>query len=77
MRLHRIKFILFFVVFVTTRMCLVASTALKKPNQQRLVLVGGGHAHLQVMKTLNRASRPRNLQVTLIDVQKSASYSGK
>jgi selenide,water dikinase len=43
---------------------------------QRLVLVGGGHAHAQVIKALNKASRPKNLQVTLIDLQKDAAYSG-
>ena len=47
-----------------------------KNNKKHLVLVGGGHAHAQVIKALNVASRPKNLQVTLIDAQKSASYSG-
>jgi selenide,water dikinase len=42
----------------------------------RLVLIGGGHAHAQVLRALNKQSRPTNLQVTLIDIQKSASYSG-
>ena len=45
-------------------------------EQQHLVLVGGGHAHAQVIKALNAASRPSNLKVTLIDQQSSASYSG-
>ena len=45
-------------------------------SEQRIVLVGGGHAHVQVIKALNRASRPSRVHVTLIDVQKSASYSG-
>lgn len=45
-------------------------------QQQHLVLVGGGHAHAQVIKALNWASRPSNLKVTLIDQQASASYSG-
>jgi len=45
-------------------------------QQQHLVLVGGGHAHAQVIKALNKASRPANLRVTLIDQQASASYSG-
>lgn len=48
----------------------------QQQQQQRLVLIGGGHAHVQVIKAFNKASRPKNLQVTLIDVQKSASYSG-
>lgn len=45
-------------------------------SPQHLVLVGGGHAHAQVIKALNKASRPKNLQVTLIDIQKDAAYSG-
>ena len=43
---------------------------------QRLVLVGGGHGHVQVIKALNRLSRPASVHVTLIDPQDSASYSG-
>jgi len=43
---------------------------------KRLVLIGGGHAHVQVIKSLNQASRPKHLHITLIDSQKSASYSG-
>ncbi|KAL3822739.1 hypothetical protein ACHAXA_001004 [Cyclostephanos tholiformis] len=43
---------------------------------QRMVLIGGGHAHVQVIKALNARSRPANLHVTLIDLQSSASYSG-
>ena len=43
---------------------------------QRLVLIGGGHAHVQVIKALNVQSRPINLHVTLIDLQSSATYSG-
>ena len=43
---------------------------------QRLVLIGGGHAHVQVIKALNAQSRPINLHVTLIDLQSSATYSG-
>jgi selenide,water dikinase len=45
-------------------------------QQQHLVLIGGGHAHVQVIKALNAASRPANLRVTLIDAVQSASYSG-
>ena len=44
--------------------------------RKRLVLVGGGHAHAQVIRALNKASRPDHLDVTLVDVQESASYSG-
>ena len=43
---------------------------------QRLVLVGGGHGHVQVIKALNRLARPSSVSVTLIDPQESASYSG-
>ena len=43
---------------------------------QHLVLIGGGHAHVQVIKALNAAARPKNLDVTLIDAQTAASYSG-
>jgi selenide,water dikinase len=45
-------------------------------RQKHLVLVGGGHAHAQVIKALNKASRPKDMKVTLIDQQTSASYSG-
>lgn len=43
---------------------------------KRVVLIGGGHAHVQVLKALNAHSRPSHLHVTLIDLQSSASYSG-
>ncbi|KAL7549324.1 hypothetical protein ACHAWF_012595 [Thalassiosira exigua] len=46
------------------------------PTTKRIVLVGGGHAHVQVIKALNARSRPSYLEVTLIDLQSSASYSG-
>lgn len=45
-------------------------------NTKRIVLIGGGHAHVQVIKALNVNSRPSNLHVTLVDLQSSASYSG-
>jgi len=45
-------------------------------NMQRIVLIGGGHAHVQVIKALNKHSRPSNIHVTLIDLQSSATYSG-
>jgi selenide,water dikinase len=56
------------------RVSLVKSLAVKA--SQRVVLVGGGHAHVQVIKALNTRSRPKDMQVSLIDIQKSASYSG-
>jgi hypothetical protein len=44
------------------------------PVSHHLVLVGGGHAHVQVIKAL--AARPAHVRVTLIDTQTRASYSG-
>lgn len=44
--------------------------------QEIVVLVGGGHAHAQVIKEYNRVNRPRWTKVVLIDPLKSASYSG-
>ena len=52
------------------------STSPNGKSMQRLVLVGGGHGHVQVIKALNRLSRPASIHVTLIDPQESASYSG-
>lgn len=43
---------------------------------KKIVLIGGGHAHVQVIKALNAATRPSNIDVTLIDMQSAASYSG-
>lgn len=43
---------------------------------KHLVLIGGGHAHLQVIKAFNQQSRPKHVHVTLIDIQSFASYSG-
>ena len=43
-------------------------------NIKHIVLIGGGHAHVQVIKALNANSRPPNVHVTLIDLQTSASY---
>lgn len=51
-------------------------SASQNTKMQRLVLVGGGHGHVQVIKALNRLSRPPSVSVTLIDPQESASYSG-
>mmetsp|Transcript_17453 Transcript_17453/g.26083 ORF Transcript_17453/g.26083 Transcript_17453/m.26083 type:complete len:539 (+) Transcript_17453:96-1712(+) len=45
-------------------------------KEVRLVLIGGGHAHLQVIKTFNKKSIPSNVKVTLIDKESFASYSG-
>lgn len=41
-----------------------------------VVLIGGGHAHCQVVKALNKQNRPSDVEVTLIDCQHTASYSG-
>jgi NADH dehydrogenase FAD-containing subunit len=43
-------------------------------DSQHLVLVGGGHGHVQVIKALR--NRPSNLRVTLLDATDAASYSG-
>ena len=71
------------VVFRTKRGDIVVSKAQKDTRttkemetRKHLVLVGGGHAHLQVIKAFNAASRPANLDVTLVDMQENASYSG-
>lgn len=45
-------------------------------KRQHLVLVGGGHAHVQVLKALNHAARPKTLDVTLIDMSNAPTYSG-
>ena len=47
-----------------------------KETKKTLVLVGGGHAHVQVIKGLNHASRPQNLDVILIDLTDHPCYSG-
>jgi NADH dehydrogenase FAD-containing subunit len=72
----------------TTPRCATATTGpvvdvepLPAPNQQsqpqqHLVLIGGGHAHIQVIKALHRAARPTDMTITLIDAVSSASYSG-
>lgn len=44
--------------------------------QKRIVLIGGGHAHLQLIKAYHYKARPSNWHVTLIDKTRSASYSG-
>jgi len=45
-------------------------------RRERLVLVGGGHSHLQVIKGLNHARRPESLDVVLIDQTDAPCYSG-
>jgi len=45
-------------------------------STKRLVLVGGGHSHLQVIKGLNHASRSENLEVVLVDLTDRPCYSG-
>ena len=56
--------------------CGVQPSPSSPQKQQHLVLIGGGHAHVQVLKALHRGIRPPHLQVTLIDRVTSASYSG-
>ena len=50
----------------------VAMSASKKT----IVLVGGGHAHAQVIKAYNWAALPPSVQVVLVDPLRRASYSG-
>lgn len=45
-------------------------------KSKKIVLVGGGHAQLQVIKAFNKAARPKHWNVTLIDKNDKASYSG-
>ena len=63
-------------IFQPEQVSLVESLSVRAKPTERIVLVGGGHAHAQVIKALNKRSRPKHMQVTLIDMQKSASYSG-
>ena len=53
-----------------------AAAAMMTPQTKKIVLIGGGHAHVQVIKALNVNTRPSDVQVTLIDIQSAASYSG-
>ncbi len=48
----------------------------KASECKNLVFIGGGHAHLQAIKAFNGKSRPKHLNVILIDIQPFASYSG-
>ena len=48
----------------------------QQQQQQHLVLLGGGHAHAQVIRALHSKARPSCLTVTVIDLQRSACYSG-
>jgi len=52
------------------------ATAMMTPPTKKIVLIGGGHAHVQVIKALNVNTRPSNVEVTLIDLQSAPSYSG-
>uniref|UniRef100_A0A7S4VR67 FAD/NAD(P)-binding domain-containing protein n=1 Tax=Ditylum brightwellii TaxID=49249 RepID=A0A7S4VR67_9STRA len=54
----------------------MTATSSPSTTPRKLVLVGGGHAHVQVLKSLHKFIRPSNLSVTLIDAQSDASYSG-
>jgi selenide, water dikinase len=54
---------------------------LPRPPQQHLVLIGGGHAHVQVVKAMrarpsSAAHHNNGWHVTLIDVVAAATYSG-
>jgi len=65
----------FFIMSINNDVSLVGCIQVSTP-QNRLVLIGGGHAHVQVLKGLNKNNRPENIHVTLIDSQRCASYSG-
>mmetsp|Transcript_7244 Transcript_7244/g.20531 ORF Transcript_7244/g.20531 Transcript_7244/m.20531 type:complete len:349 (-) Transcript_7244:1715-2761(-) len=41
-----------------------------------VLLVGGGHAHVQTIRSLHWKIRPRRMRVILVDPQDEASYSG-
>lgn len=43
---------------------------------KNIVLIGGGHAHLQVIKAFNEKDRPNDWNVTLVDKSSFAAYSG-
>jgi selenide,water dikinase len=51
-------------------------TASTDSKMKHIVLVGGGHAHAQVIKAFHRLHRPSNVNVSLVDTQASAWYSG-
>lgn len=75
---HLIELLLLFdnvvLIFCIT---IVHTAAMTKPlPTKNIVLIGGGHAHVQVIKALNFSTRPPNVEVTLIDIQSAASYSG-
>jgi selenide, water dikinase len=57
-----------------TAAALVTAEQEQHHESYHLVLIGGGHAHVQVVKAL--ANRPDYLKVTLIDMQRTATYSG-
>lgn len=48
----------------------------RRRQPKHLVLIGGGHAHVQVIKALRQRPDSLNWRVTLVDAQTSASYSG-
>jgi selenide,water dikinase len=61
---------------ITTIWLAYSAAAMMTPPTKNIVLIGGGHAHVQVIKALNVNTRPSNCRVTLIDIQSAASYSG-
>jgi selenide, water dikinase len=60
----------------TSASTISGQSVVAESEPQHLVLIGGGHAHVQVIKALNRGARPPHLHVTLIDAVAAASYSG-
>ena len=68
--------ILFALLLVSYIIHCVALPMEQPYKQQHLILIGGGHSHIQVVKSLNKFKRPKYVDVTLIDMQHSAVYSG-
>ena len=64
--------------FGRKRMTMAASTngSTNDTKRQKIVLIGGGHAHVQVIKALCKSNRPSNVDVTVIDRVSDATYSG-
>mmetsp|Transcript_51091 Transcript_51091/g.59684 ORF Transcript_51091/g.59684 Transcript_51091/m.59684 type:complete len:591 (-) Transcript_51091:25-1797(-) len=64
--------------FGRKRVTMAASTngSTNDTKRKKIVLIGGGHAHVQVIKALCKSNRPSNVDVTVIDRVSDATYSG-